>query len=767
MKIRHLAAILTAICMMGEIAGAAALVEGGRAEGRIVVPDEANPGERFAAEQIQQYVQKMSGAKLEIVKAPEAGNGPAILIGNQPENRKVIEQLNQAHPDTMEAFAVVGKGDRLSVAGRSEDSTIWAAWQWLESQGVVWVMPGEHGTYVPRKEKIEIAEDSDIEAPGMFKRGGGYSLPVEDAPEGFNAQEDGITAGRLFALRMRFNENVAFDYKDMFTTPGSGHSYDHYLPASVYSREHPEWFNLIDGRRMSGERGTQVCFTNEQAAAQFARNVEAEIKPLLDRGLAIGRIWVAVSPNDWRAMCECDNCRKLIDKDGSATSLVTHFCNLVTADIRKVYPEAITSFYAYDNYGTPPDHVRPGPGVYPEIVFWTSANSFAANSAHPMFSKANHKYRDGFAAWEKISQAVTAHTYYGHYAWITPWPMVTQMAQDIPRMAAREKFRGMYSELHLHWGTQGLNLWLYPKLMWNPKLDVKKAVRAYCQAAYGPAATPMLAYYQTVQEAMDRQGYICGYTVEIPHVLTPEVVEKVNGLVSRAESMLDSMDPDTRWRTELVCRSWRISARFAEAARLYVNGSGRSDRDRILALCDEVEKFARSPMGKWAFEQRIVLQSISSVAGSLKSDPSALAAGRQTFNDEFNYGGGIKFFAAIRGFQIGMWGYSLPVNGSGQIELPLKAAAGNRITSAKVSWNIVNPERFSGSLSVVSSKGEDRVLTADLGQMINGVEIPADVLADQGGIIRLKLSLLNQYHDPVIALTGCRVDAMVAAAESQ
>lgn len=755
-KLYPTAALLLVITSMA-LAGPA-LVEQGKAVGRIVVPQEASAGETFAAGEIQNFVQKMSGAKLPIVKADEAGEGPAILVGHQQGNQQVIDELNKSHGNTIDAFAVVGKGDRLSVVGRSDDSTIWAAWQWLNDQGVVWVMPGEHGTYVPKKASIEIAEVHDIEAPGMNLRGGGYGLPVADAPPGFNTPEHGIPAGSLFAVRMRFNENQAIVVKDMIEALGSGHSYEHYLSASTYSKAHPEWFNLINGRRMDGGPGTQVCFTNHEAAAQFAKNVMVEIRYELERGIPVERLPVSISPNDWAAMCECDNCKKLIDKDGSASSLVTHFCNLVTAEIRKVYPNANTRFYAYDNYATPPDHVKPGPGVRPQVVFWSAAIAFAANSAQPMFSQANHRFRDGFAGWQKISESVSAHTYYGHYTWITPWPLITQMSHDIPILASVPNFGGMYSELHLHWGTQGLNLWLYPKLMWNPKLDVRKAIKTYCQAAYGPAAAPIQAYYQTVQDAMDRQGYICGYTVEIPQVLTPEVVSKVDGLISRAEGMLDKMDPDTRWRTELVCRSWRASAQLAEAAGLFVHGSGPADRQKILALCDQVDRFSQSDVGMWAFERRIAVQTIGSVSDSLKANLDALPAGKQVFNDSFNMGGAIKFFAKASGWQVGMWGYSLPVNGSGEMELPLKAAAGHKITRARMQWNMANPERVSGTLSVLSDDGSERVLTNDVQQMIQGVDVPADAL---GGTIRLKLRLLSQYHDPSIVLTGCHVEVQV------
>jgi hypothetical protein len=681
-------------------------------------------------------------------------------VGHQPQNQAIIDELNQKHPDTIDAFAVVGEGGRLSLVGRSEDSTIWAAWQWLEDQGVMWVMPGEHGTFVPKTQTIEIAEIHHIEAPGMTLRGGGYGLPEADAPQGFNTLEHGIRAGSLFAARMRFNQNVAIEPRDMILALGSGHSYEHYLPASTYYKEHPEWFNLINGKRMDGQRGTQVCFTNQQGAEQFAKNVMVEIRHGLERGIPIERMPISISPNDWNAMCECENCRKLVDADGSSSSLVTNYCNLVTAEIRKVYPEANTRFYVYDNYSTPPDHVKPGPGVWPEVVFWSAAISFAANEAQPMLSQANHKFRDGYAAWEQISQRVSVHTYYAHYTWITPWPLITQMSHDIPLLAREPKFQGMYSELHLQWGTQGLNLWLYPKLMWNPKLDVKKAIKAYCQAAYGPAATPIQAYYQTVQESMDRQGYICGYTVEVPRVLTPEVVNKVNGLISRAEKLLDQMDPDTRWRTELVCKSWRASAQFAEAARLFVQGRGPADREKILSLCDEVDRFSQSELGMWAFERRVAAQAIASVNRGLKLNPEALPAGKQSLKYSLNKGGAIKFFAKMSGWQVGMWGYSLEVNNTGEVELPLKAEQGHRITSARVRWSIVHPERLTGTLSIVPETGQEQLLTNDVQQMNSGVEIPAEVLKD-GGTIRLKLRLLNQYHDPTIVLTGCMVDAQV------
>lgn len=739
---------------------ATALVDQGKAVARIVVPQKATDAETFAAQEVQTFVQKMSGAKLEIVSADQAGNGPAILVGNQPGNKDVIDELNKAHPETPDAFAVEEKGDRLSLVGRSSDSTIWAAWQWLNDQGVVFIMPGEHGTYVPQKASIELTDVHDIEAPGLMMRGGGYNLTGTDAPKGYNDLDHGQEAWRLFALRMRINENSAFEYKDRFAVLGAGHSYAYFLPPEKYFKAHPEWFNLINGQRQSG-KGWQVCFTNQAAAAEFAKNVDAQIKTWLDRGVPIERIRISISPNDGLAKCQCDNCKKLIDKDGSTSSLVTHFCNMVTEEIRKTYPKAITKYYAYDNYSTAPDYVKPDPGVYPELCFWTDSNSFAANKAHPMFSEENHKFRDNYKKWEDMSQKVTVHNYYGHYNWFTPWPVITQMSHDLPILGADPKCEGMYSELHPHWGTQALTLWLYPQLMWNPKLDVKAAIKTYCQAAYGPAAAAIQAYYQTVQDSMDQQGYINGRAIEIPHVLKPEVVQKVDGYIAQAEGMLDKMDPDTRWRTNLVCQAWHASAQFAEAVQLFDRPGGAAERAKILTLCGQVDQFARSDMGKWAFAyNRVVVPSIKEVVRALNVDLGALPAGQQTFSDRFNMGGAIKFFATTKGFTSGMWGFTLPAKKTGEIDLPLKAAAGHRIASASVKWSIPKSAPLSATLSVVSDKGNEQVLTKDVQQMVKGVDIPADALGADGNL-HLKLSLSNTDSDATLALTACRIDAHV------
>lgn len=735
------------------------LVEDGQPRGLIVTPANPSRAETFAAEELQVYVKKISGAELDVVATDSPGDAPAIIVGRHPLAAHVVGKMHEHCPNKYDAIAVVAENNRLYLVGHSETGTVWAAWDWLESLGVRWLMPTELGEYVPARKDIRVPPSAKYDAPALDFRGPNYSMSTANgAPEAAVQKERGMSASFLFSCRMRLNNNVGFETADTWPSIGSGHSYGKFLPPSRYHEEHPEWFNLVDGRRRK-DRPWQVCFTNREAAKEFAKNLCATVARTNEKsGVPVEHMRLFVSPNDYKARCECDRCQKLVDEDGSATSLVTHFANMVAEEVRRKYPTARIVFYAYDNYSTPPDHVTPGRGVQPEVVFWTWNGSFGANHAHPMFSDANDKYRRCFREWAEISDGLSSHEYYGHYTWFTPWPKVTQMSTDLRTMAAAKSFYGMYSESHLHWGTQGLTFYLHPKLMWNPQLDVEQAIAVYCDKAFGPAGPALREYFRVLQARMDALDYVCGYAVEIPQLLTPDVVAKCNALMDTAEGHLGAMDPDTRWRTTVYLQAWRASAKFAEAARLYVHSAGPEARKRILALTDEVRSFAATELGRWAFERRVAERAIDSISRNLQLDWNDLPEGSHVFSDSFKHGGAIKFFAQFSGWQRGMWGYSLPARGRGQVELPLRASDGHRITSAKLRWNFAARD-LDARLAVVGRDSHEYVLAEQLEAAGADVAVPEAALGGRELVFRL--SVTSRHADPQNVLTGIHLEVTV------
>ncbi len=756
-----------------------ALVENGVPKGQIVIAAHPSEAEKFIAHELQSYIYKITGARLIIASYNKANiqDRIAIIVGHHPSAKKIIANLEKKYPEKYDAIAVVGRGKNLFVVGKSETGTVWAGWDWLESLGVRWLFPGELGEYVPKIKNIYIPQIEKYDAPHLNCRGPsrGDVLKIDSKNASFEKRKSVATS--LFMVRMRRNyafvglsPRKKYDPKwkwvrdDRIYYIDGGHTYSVFLPASKYYKEHPDWFRFFNGKRQTGS-AAQVCYTNKQAAEEFAKNILKRAKFLVEKcKISPKRIFLVVSPNDCRpARCECPNCIKLLDKNKSASSQITFFANQIAKIARKVYPDIHITFYAYDDYSFPPEHVKPASGVCPRVAFWVWDGSFGANHAKPMFSQTNHKYRDAFFGWAKMSEYINARVYYGHYHWFTPWPKITQMSYDIKTMSEKiPNFYGMWSESYLHWGTQGLNFYIYSKLMWNPKIDVNKTIDDYCKKAFGPAGPAIRKYFDILQKRMDNIDYICGYTVEIAKLLTPKVIRNCNEYIDKAEQYLDKMDKGTKWRTNLIIKAWRASAKFGRAINLFDNPHPKKgDREQILELCREVDEFSKTKQGQWAFCRKIAKSSINRIVRSLELDLNNLPAGEHKWSDSFHLGGAIKFYVKYKGFHCRMWGYILNPSENGTMTLPLCTSNDKKITFAKVIWRFEPPGKtFPVKLIVIDNNNTEHIIAPTLADIRKGVTIPEQFLNTNKIILKLKVTNPRNSHHKVY-FTGGTINVKV------
>jgi hypothetical protein len=740
--------------------GQVEIVRDGEPRAVICIPAEPHRGETIAAEEIRRYVRKISGAELVIVRGDPPAEGPAILIGRCAGTEGVLAELDRRCGESYDRLAVVTEGERLILTAPTKLGVVRAAWDFLRKCGVRWLMPGERGEYVPRSADV-VADPWEIyDAPAIPSRTAyGMSERYGHPAEADELAPCGAPHDSTFSARCGGNLNSTFlpEFADSaWYYVGSGHSYQYYLPIKWYFEDHPEWFEMRKGRRFYHKTHWQVCYTNPEAAATFARNINKSIASHIERGNRLEHLKVCISPNDTKAFCHCRQCAPLEDKDGSSTSQVFTFANRAGDFIRKEYPRAHFTVFAYYNHSTPPDHLLPEPGVRPELCHWSAGISFAYNHAEPGLAAANEKFRDGFEWYVENSDAVSIWAYYGHYNWFTPWPMTTQMAYDIPRMVETGKLYSFYSESHLHWGTQGLNFWLLSRLLREPDLDVEAAIDDYCRAAYGPAAADMREYYRILQDRMDALTYVCGTVWEVPHLLTEEVCAKCDERIEAAMSHLDEMDENTAWRTRLAGEAWKASEKYARAVRLARAGGSDAQRREIVRLCDDVAAFARSDLGRWAFENGLTMSSIEAIARPFRVELSALPPGETVFSEGLYYGGALEFHAEIEGFQQGLWGLSLPVAGAGTIELPLAAEPGHRLAAASVRWGTHrNPEI---TVTAIAADGSEYVLADGPDEAPGELTIPVEALGER---LTLRVRAKNRHYDPSIVLTTVRLKVTV------
>lgn len=655
----------------------------GKSDAVIVLPAEPSRGERFAAQELRNYLEEIAGVRLPMVADDETPEGPAILIGSHPGNAETARKLDAAQ-DGYERYAIRVAGDKLHLTAPHTIGLTHAVWDYLEELGVDWLLPTRLGTYVPKLAVVRAEDREDYLAPPIeFRSSTNYANAGEqwyiDSAGGYphKAEEQGVNAARLHAMRLRLNSNCTFDKADSYVILGAGHSYMYYLPIERYGKEHPEYFGEKNGRRQQPGEEWQICSSNVEAAELFAANALEDIRKNLASGVPPERILLFVSPNDHESLCDCAECAKLIDPDGYRSSQILHFANLVADAVHRREPEVKIIYYVYHNYGRIPTKEEPHRNVYPFITAWTANNSLAVNNAKPLTDPAGNRiFAEVYDWFANHADGVFVYPYYGHYLWFTPWPMVTQMKTDLPRMYSYGNFKGMDSESHLHWGTQNLNFYLHPKLLWNPELDVEAAVETYCRKAYGPAAPEALAYYRLLQRQMDGCGYICGEQIEITAVLTPEVMAECGRLMAAAAEKLPEMDEATAWRTEVLLAGWRYSAKFGRMMQLIRYGDRPECQPELKQLFDEINAFADTEFGKLVFENRIIKGVCGGVADAVKINLAAIPKGDSYYSDRFLYGGTLKFYADFENTQFDLWGVQAQPGREGRITLPLKTAEG-------------------------------------------------------------------------------------------
>lgn len=174
--------ILMATLITGATANAAplVLVENGIAQAAIVVaPNE--PQAEKAAQEIQKYVEKMSGAKLGIIKEGEASSTPiSILVGHTEAAKKLGVKIPSGHntairPEAFEeeGFVIKTTGKSIVLGGNSDgpyQGTIYAAFEFLERLGCRFYFPGEWGEVIPEQKTITFPETDVTSKPDFALR---------------------------------------------------------------------------------------------------------------------------------------------------------------------------------------------------------------------------------------------------------------------------------------------------------------------------------------------------------------------------------------------------------------------------------------------------------------------------------------------------------------------------------------------------------------------------------------------------------------------
>lgn len=565
--------VAASFCLLLTLAANAdiTIVEHGKSPYQIVTAAKPSAAERYAAEELQRYFEKMTGTKLPIVADDQPRKDEEIVLGSATLPAAAAKPHEIAKPG-LDGFTLQTAGQRLVISGSGPRAALYGVYALLEDQlGVRWYTPDfEH---VPNVDHIKLGELNISETPALEYREVYWS---EFQNADFAARHR--LNGNSYPLAEKHGGRMAIYHPFV-------HSLDMLVPPELYDK-HPEYFPLIDGKRKKGY--VQRCLTNPDVLRLSTENVLKWIKEHPEANI------ISVSQNDTFNNCQCPNCKAIDDAEGTPAGSLFKFVNAITEAVEKEHPNVRIDTLAYQYTRTPPKTIRPHKNV---IVRLCSIECCFAHPFDNCSAKENGRFVDDIKAWEPVAPLLYVWDYttnFGQYQ--QPFPNFGALQPNV-QFFVKHGVKGLFEQGNYSGGGHGemepLRGYLLAKLLWNPNVDVQKLTDEFVNAYYGKAADKMREYMALVNSQVQKPG-VHAHIFDHPTVkyLTDDFLNAAEQLFTEAEKSAEN--DDVRFRVQTA----RLGIWHVKIASKRVTG------DERLALLDQYLKIAHKAGISNASEQR-------------------------------------------------------------------------------------------------------------------------------------------------------------------
>ena len=469
------------------------IVDDGTSDYCIVIAEDASETISTAAEELQTYIEKISGARLDIVTENEITAGDKAILVGETVLEKEIADIDRSSIKA-DGFRLYADGTHLVIAGADERGTLYGAYTLLEEYfGVRW--------FTPTLEKVPESEDLVIDSELDRTVEPSFSIRRNDC------------AGTNDAHRARTKMNVSFWQEAK--AHGGALTYvfwDASLPSLVPDAlfaEHPEYFAL----QPDGTRSTDhVCLSNPDVLEVAVANARQQMRDCPRETSD----HVHIGQKDNQNYCHCENCEALYEKYGSITAPTLIFTNNFADALDDEFPNFTFTFFAYLETERPPQDLtlRCNPNVVPVLC-----GLHGACRSHPltecghedtqnstfMTEYGYHEPRiaEDFKNWTKVADKTYIYDYTINFL---------NTAQFFSNFATLQSTMAYMKDIGItgyvyncgdgHYAAfNELRNYLLCKLQWDVNADVTYHMIDFINAYYGEAAAPYIKEIIDIQTA--------------------------------------------------------------------------------------------------------------------------------------------------------------------------------------------------------------------------------------------------------------------------
>lgn len=531
----------------------------------IVIPADASAPTTLAAEQLQNWLEKMTGAKLPITTDDKPSQAREISVGRT--RRLQQADLEAASIDLKEdGYAIAAAGEKLYLLGGSRgpamavfallEEDLGCRWYWLDF------------THVPHRPTLRFRPVLRHYIPQFRHREAtGYSHD--------RRMHTWTYRNRVSPFPQSLPERMGGSFD--FAGPSSVHTFGRFF-TKAYFKEHPAYY----AENAEGERTTRGLCLTEPAVAKIMTEKVLEVLAAHPNSEVI-----SVSQNDGPHYCRCDECTALAQKEGSRSGPIIHFVNQIAAEVQKHHPDVLVETLAYVYSVDPPKHVKPRSNVGVRLA--TDRNTWQFPFLD--ISQTSSTY-DALIGWSEICDHILIWDYQANFSYgLLPTPQLPLFKPNLQIMADH----GVMAYFVQGPGPdrKAMKSWVLAKLMWDPSRDARALQREFIRDYYGEAAPAIQQYNDMLWDMTVDANY---------QALAGRQVVLRNGFMKLKELAVvpAEMDPDAvaeqRWVSRLAAREGHpdipllatYDTRFPATARFFTPRF----LARAKALLDQAESLA-------------------------------------------------------------------------------------------------------------------------------------------------------------------------------
>ncbi len=472
---------------------------------RVVCPSIDKPGFAFAAQELQQYLLKISGCNLPLAQDTEKQQ--VIVIGLREDLSRRDKELLPARADGCDGYSVnitpasKSVSPRIIIGADNGRGAIYGVYDLLERLGCRWFYPQQD----PQDKEVVPNLDTVTFETGVKTVASPVPYRICNVSSWFFVMNPSLAITQMdWAMKCRYNtmgwqsENKTSLYsqyealeqagvfdelgKRAMMLHGPAHSFDHFL-SNDYFDDHPEWFGMQEGKRVKQVfGGSQFCWSNAEARKQFTDNIEhfaltcTHINILCTLGF------------DGGPCCTCPECTK-----SSPSDLMAVLMNEVAERLEVSVPQVIVETSGgYSPVKEPPQNVKLHHKLRIVWAHWGRHHGMG-------YDNPTYDWLPNVEAWRKSADnRLTLCQYYtDNFAepWIAP-PYIIALEGD-RKYLLQNGIDGWYMLMWPlgYWWNHGLNGYLGGICLYDVTIDPYQAIHDYALHYFGPEAGLLLAAY--------------------------------------------------------------------------------------------------------------------------------------------------------------------------------------------------------------------------------------------------------------------------------